>query len=487
MWSATLDWVTGWADDDFHRGTRLDLSTVERTSPAKLTEFLVDTSPEMSRGLHDLHTMCNPGWEIQCLTPGTKKVNKSAQKVFEDEILGEIKRLYGTPNVLFDRVFTSIAMRGGVATETVLGFDSSSFVDLALPDPAYFTWRRVRDPDRGPVWHTGQYQTRQWVDLDVYPTFCYIPFHPLPGRPRGRSLFTPAIYICVFLMSVLQDLKRVIQQQGYPRLDVEVDFDKLRSEMPKNIQGNAVELRKWAQEIMDSVKRVYASLKPDDTYIHSAAVKVNRPNGALNNMSLGAMDTLFGALERMGTRALKSVSLLMGNRAGSGGEGQANREWEVYAKSMKAIQHVGEASLENAFNVGMRARGVRCVVQVRFAELRAAEELRDAQTAAIKANTAAFLEDMGYIDHDEAAQRAAGVDKAAGPRLQLAGSSAGLGGSGQGLGGGQPDPGESRWVRPNLREWMQDYVQRLVGEAVRPPQLPPPAPTEQLPIEGGEA
>jgi hypothetical protein len=473
------------ADEDFHHATRLDLATIERTSPARALEFLVDTSPELSRAMHDYHTMTNPGWTINCYNPGTRKINKSAQKVFDEEILGTVVRNYGTPDVLFDRVFTAVGLRGGVATETVLADDSVTFLDLALPDPAYFTWRRVREGGRGKVWHTGQYQNNLWVDLDLYPTFKYVPFHPLTGKPRGRSLFTPAVYICVFLMSILHDLKRVIQQQGYPRLDITIDFDKLRAEMPRNTKNNSAELKKWAQEMVDSVKRVYAQLRPDDTYIHSAAVTVNKPNGVLNNMSLGALDTLFGALERMATRAVKSMSILMGSRSGGGGEGQANREWEIYAKSMKSVQHVGEAVLENGFNVAMRARGIRCRVEVRFAELRAAEELRDAQTAAINAAVAGVQYDRGWISQDDAAKRGANVDKADQAKPRQA-EQPGLGGEGQGLGGGQVDPGETRSAT-EMR--LRTYVDSLVRDALRPEALqpPPPAPAEQPPLDGGQA
>lgn len=387
---------------------------IERMSPAKLAELLVDVSPEMSRALWDGLRMCNPGVET-CLAvaPGTDKPLASAQPAL-DEMLATLKSLYGSPDVVYNKLFTMAFLRGDIAAELVLAPNGRDFVDIATPDPAFFTYRRQSDPLRGVVWRTGQFQGGQFVALDEFITFKHIPIDPLVGRPNGRAPFTSALFISVFLMGLLFDLKRVIQQQGYPRLDVEVIFEKLKSQMPRDAAQNPAKLKKWADEVVARVKSVYAQLKPDDTYIHSDAIKVNTPVGALSNLSLGAIDALFKALERMATRALKTMPLLMATTDGVS-EANANRQWEIHAAGIKALQHLVESLLEHIFNVALRAKGVRAECMFRFSELRAAELLRDAQVELLNATIAAMKYDRGWISQDASAQDGAGVEKADAP------------------------------------------------------------------------
>jgi hypothetical protein len=61
-----------------------------------------------------------------------------------------------------------------------------------------------------------------------------------------------------------------------------------------------------------------------------------------------------------------------------------------------------ESQLEKHFNTLLRASGIQAVVEFRFAELRAAEMLRDAQTEAMRISNAEKKYKNGWITQDEA-------------------------------------------------------------------------------------
>ncbi len=397
--SSTLYIVPPPDDETLWRTQTLDSDTLDRMSPADLVELLVNLSPEVSRALFDFIRMFNPGWEILALRPGTEEEDSRGQAAI-DAFLATLKELYISEDVVFNRLILAGFLRGAFFSEIVLDEAGRMPVDLATPDPYSARFRKISDPVRGTIYQLGQYQDGGWVDIDT-PTVAYIPIDPLPDSPYGRSLVSPALFTSIFIIGLLHDLRRVISQQGYPRLDLSIEMEKLREAMPLNLESDPDATKAWIDAIITEIEQVYAGLAPDDAYIHTDVVSVNSPMGTLNTANLGAIDGIITALERMATRALKTMPLLMVIDE-SASETHANRQWEVHTAGLKAMQHLLESLLENLLTVGLRAQGIQSEVQFRFAELRASELLRDAQAEAMQIANESAKVSAGWISDEEA-------------------------------------------------------------------------------------
>jgi hypothetical protein len=369
-------------------------------------------------------------------------------------------------------------MRGGACSELVFDLNGKDVVDLAVPDPCSLRFEQIKDPVLGTQWRIYQWQQQRKVILDV-PTFRYIPLQPALGKPFGRPMVSPALFVCLFLMTLLLDLKRVIKQQGYPRLDLSIDFARLREMMPEDIEGDPLRFKEFVDGVVDSVVNYYKNLKPDDAYVHDDTISVNRPVGAVDSSSLGAVDALFKALERMATRALKTMPLMMATTDGVS-EANANRQWEIYVAGIKSIQHLIESMMEYHLTFALRAQGLRAHVQWRFAELRAAELLRDAQVQALKTQTAKLQYEQGWISQNEAAQLGANKEKAdvESPRI-ITGY---LGGN---LTTTQAEPGSNRVIVPSTcvltlsgktteKQTLKTTEKMVYNNLSPPPPQPPP-------------
>jgi hypothetical protein len=105
---------------------------------------------------------------------------------------------------------------------------------------------------------------------------------------------------------------------------------------------------------------------------------------------------------------------------------------------IKSIQHLVEFVIERLARLGLRARGIPAVVRFRFAELRAAEMMRDAQTESLRINNAARKRDEGWITQDEASTEITGKS-AASPQPVRAPAAAGKTGAQE-----NPEPGSNR-------------------------------------------
>ena len=396
------------APNDFEaewRTLNLDSTSLSRQSPTKLMEMLADLSPEVSRALWDFLRQCNAGWTCEVFRPGGETPDERARAVLT-AFLDRLDDLYGSVDVVFNRLFFAAFLRGAFFAELVLDEAGREAVDLATPDPMTVRFRRVGDPVRGQVWQMGQWQGGTFTVFDR-PTIRYAPVDPFPGSPYGRPLAAPALFASLFLLGLLHDLRRVVAQQGYPRLDVEIILERLKELMPANLEHDAAAQEAWVAAVVAEVSGVYEGLEPDDAYVHLDVTKINRPVGAVDSSSLGAIDGLIEGLERMAVRALKSVPFLMGT-VESTTETQSNRQWEAHLQSIKSVQHICESMLERLFGLALQAQGITAVVQLRFAENRASEALRDQQARQLRNQNIAYEYQMGWIGQDEAAQEAVG-------------------------------------------------------------------------------
>src|SRR5207237_186237 len=121
-----------------------------------------------------------------------EQVDPKAQAAV-DAFLGRLKTLYGSVDVIINRLFINAFMRGAFLAELVLDQAGRMPLDLATPDARWVYFRREVDPDRGQIWVPFQWQAGAQIDL-VRPTIRYVPVDPRPSSPFGRAMATPALH-----------------------------------------------------------------------------------------------------------------------------------------------------------------------------------------------------------------------------------------------------------------------------------------------------
>lgn len=392
--------------DSSWRLSNLDSRTLDRMGPWRLMELLADLAPDLSRALWDFLRFVNPGWELTAYAPGTDTPHPAGQAAL-NTFLADLRAEYGTVDVPINRILIGGFLRGAMMGELVLDANARLPLTLATPDPATARFERRTDPVRGEYWQLGQWQAAKgFVPLERA-TVRYIPVDPLPGKPFGRSPAAPSLFTNLFLIGLLHDLRRVVAQQGYPRIDLAIDSKLLQEMVPPDVKSDPEKWQEWCNELVKDIQNIYTGLEPDDAFVHFDVVSVNRPVGAIDTQALGAVDGLIKALERMNARALKTMPFLMGLDAGRS-ETQANREYEAYAASIKSFQHLCESLLSYLFGLALQAQGIQATATFRFAELRAAELLRDAQVQALQVDTAFKRYMLGTADLPELAQEIEG-------------------------------------------------------------------------------
>lgn len=466
---AGLSYLIPFSQDDRWRNLLRDSRSLDCIPTADLLELLAEVSPDVSRALWDLLRLCNPGHTTRALTVGADPKVHDAGQLFLDDFEGQLGELYGSFNVIVNRLFTDAFLRGAFVAELVLDAAGRLPVDLATPDGRWIYFQIVLDELRGPVWQPFQWIYGEKVVLDRK-TFRYVPVDPLPGKPIGRAMCSPAIFTALFLLGMLHDLKRVVQQQGYPRIDISISLEELSKSMPPDLIGDTEKVREWLTNAVNDVGTAYSRLEPDDAYIHTDTSTVNRPVGAIDSSSLGAVDGLLRALDSQIFRALKTLPLLMGSNE-SVTETHANRQWELHLAGIRSLQQLAEGLMEHMYNLALRAAGIPAVSEFRFDELRNAELLRDAQVQMLQTQVAALRYDLGFDSQDEACQLATGKDKADQPEPRIPGAGTSGGQVAKPPSGGtapaavQPDPGSTKATHTQYRSAIIEELERELAQA----------------------
>lgn len=385
--------------ENFWRMHDLDVAHLDRMTPKELLDMLIDLSEDIGYAVWQFQRLCNPGYECKVFALESDKTEHRAGTKHVENLFSQLRSMYGSIDVLFNRFFLGAYLRGAFCSELVLDGAARETIDWVAPDPFSIRFRKRIDPLRKEVWQPGQWQNGQFVPLDI-PTFLYIPVDPAPASPYGRSLAAPALFLAIFALGLLHDVKRVIMQQGYKRMDIVLNSELAVDSFNVDPQGYS-SVGNYIRAAMDEIKRAYRQLEPDDAFLHTDLFELSSPVGTIDSDSIGAIDKIMERLEKKITRALKSNGVVM-DTGENLNQTDSNRKWEIHAAGIKSLQHHCEAMIEQQLTTSLRAKGIQAKVHFRFAELRAAEMFRDEQTMAMKIQNATNLYKAGFASQDEA-------------------------------------------------------------------------------------
>jgi hypothetical protein len=414
-YAKALSWFAPDYEADLHAGG-FDPETITALDKETLKDLLITSNPEVSYGRWNFLRLENPGWEFQVFPLGAEdEGTEDAQgHAVIEGFFQTIKEREGSVNVPLNQILANVFRNGDVFAEVVFDRSGRNALRLATPDSRTVQFDRVTDPVLGqimrPYQRTGPNQEDK-VYLDDKPTVRFVPLDAAPGTRKGTAIMSATLFSSTFRMGLLHDLRRVIAQQGWPRIDIKVVSEALHLEMQRNpeLAADPEAAKAWYDETFEQIRAEYGLLQPDDAYVHPDWVEVAGPVGTVDAQALGSIETVSNIIDQQDVRAQKTQPILLGMTP-STTETQANRQWEIAAAGHKAVQHLVEEVLESLLTVVLNAAGRQGRVVFRFSELRAAEMLRDAQVEALNISNARAKYEAGIFSQDQVAE-ALGVDK----------------------------------------------------------------------------
>ena len=288
-----------------------------------------------------------------------------------------------------------VLLRGAVGSELVL--DKTLLpLEIRQVDMATIEWFEKQPGKYTPQQKPAGSSTS--ISLDI-PTFFVSFFRRDPTSIYTFSPFVSAINTVAARQQVINDLYRIMQLTGYPRLEITVLEEVLKKNAPASIRQDNDKLTQYVNQQLTSIKSNVSNIRPDQAFVHTDSVEAKMLNENKSSMSLN-IDSIINTLNAQNQAALRSVSTVLGR--GESGVNTASVEARIFSMNAEEINEPLAEIWSQMMTMLVRLQGhEQTIVSCRFkpVELRPWTELEPMM--AIKA--ARLKEDLsrGLISDDE--------------------------------------------------------------------------------------
>lgn len=215
--------------------------------------------------------------------------------------------------------------------------------------------------------------TQNGVMLDI-PSF-FVAYHRRdPTKIYTNSDFISVINTVAARQQVINDLYRLMQVSGFPRISLKVVEEVLMKNAPPSLRDKPQELTTWAQSQLQSVANSFADIRSDMPFAHFDSIEAK----VINEKNPGAgldITKVVEVLNSQNQAALKTMATVIGR--GTQGVNTASVEARIAAMNADQLNVPVAAILSQAFTFMMNSYGIPGFAEVTFApsELRPDLEL----------------------------------------------------------------------------------------------------------------
>lgn len=287
-----------------------------------------------------------------------------------------------------------VLMRGCIATELVV--DKTFLpVEFRLVDSKSLKWKE-------PV--PGQYKPSQVatgvaepIDLDI-PTFFMTFYRKDPTGIFSYSPFVSVINTVAARTQIVNDLYRIMQISGYPRIHIKVLEEVIRNSAPPECSLDSAKMKEYMDARFSDIKSKIGSMRPDEIFVSTDAVEPGVLNADMPAMTIN-VDSVIEVLNGQNQAALKTMATIIGR--GDAGVNTASVEAMIFAMNADSINEPVAEMLGHLFTMMLRLQGFMGYVDVEFekVELRPELELEPQKTQ--KQTRMLELLSYGVIDDNE--------------------------------------------------------------------------------------
>lgn len=287
-----------------------------------------------------------------------------------------------------------LLLRGAVGAELI-------FDKLMLPseirnvDMYYVKWYEKKPGEFKPQQETTE--SGEKISLDI-PTFFTSTFRQDPTSPYTYSYFVSAINVIAARQQVINDLYRIMNVTGFPRIDLTVMEETVVKNAPSNIKDKPEELKKWVTGIVQGVANSFNGVAPDQPFSHTDSIQAKMINDKNPGGSLQIED-IIATLNAQNQAGLKAVSAFLGR--GNSGVNTATVEAQVFAMNAQELNEPIDYILSEILTLALRMQGFDGIVEIKSRPVNLKPEIElEAQTVMKQSRLLEELS-LGLISDEE--------------------------------------------------------------------------------------
>ena len=242
------------------------------------------------------------------------------------------------------------------------------------------------------------------VSLDI-PTFFYRSIDQDLLTPYANSPMESALQPVLFMAEFLNDLRRVVKQALYPRIQVKLNSKELMQNMPPQYRETPEQTELYLSSVVNNIADHVNNLEPQDALVFMDSIDVNylsRGNVSLNT-ELEVLQNIINGKVSTGTKTMPSI---LGQ--GSSSNNIASTETLLFMKSAEGVQKALNDILSQTLTLAVRLLGYDVFVEFAFQriDLRPDSELEAFKT--MKQSRILELLSCGFLTDEQASMELTG-------------------------------------------------------------------------------
>lgn len=426
---------------------RVDMSRLEHShlSANTLLDILPDLSPDVGLALWNVVMLGSSGFSYEVLSSDGNEDERGRQIL--DGLVARINESRGGIPGLIMEWLQSAYTRGEMAGEVALTEDLRDIEDWYSSDPKYIAYR-INPETRRQEMCLQSAPNGTMIPLNTEKCW-HMPVMPVTDDPYGRAIIGPVLQEVWFDISMMSDIRKVVHNQGWPRIDISVAEKAIIENAPNQIKNDPERLAEFVASVSSQIQAAYNSLEPDDTFVHNDSVEIKAFEGG-GNASLLNGDKLLRVIERRMIKALKQLPVLMASNEGTT-ETHGTVQWKIFAAGLAALQKPIAHILQKMMQFSLEVLGYPATVRCEFEPIETSDALSDAQTEAQRIKNAIVKAAAGFVTWEDASVEATGSEPPPGakppvdwtPLLSFAASTA-------------PEQGRRRSANPQVDRIYQE-------------------------------
>jgi hypothetical protein len=243
------------------------------------------------------------------------------------------------------------------------------------------------------------------IDLDS-PTFFYVSGDPSLLDPYPQSPLESSIQPVLAFAQFLNDLRRVCSRSVYPKFDVSIDEEKLRANMPMDVQADPELQAGFLNGVISQVETMINDLGVEEAAVHFDFIKIEYIKGQSGDVPQ-TFDTVKGIYEGKIATGAKVMPSIVGH--GTGTQNTASTETMLAVMTANSLVRLKiQELMSRTLTLAVRLYGVEASVSFEFdsIDLRPDSELEAFKT--MRSERFLNLLSLGLITDEEVCLRLTG-------------------------------------------------------------------------------
>lgn len=285
-----------------------------------------------------------------------------------------------------------LLLRGGIGAELVV---TKEFLpaELRQVDMGKIEWF-----EKAPAQFTPQQRAPSGaiISLDV-PNFFATWFRKDPTGIYTYSPFVSAINTIAARQQVINDLYRIMNITGFPRMEVKVLEEVVMKNAPPDVRMDPVKVRAYLSAALSQVTSQINNIRPDQAFVHYDSVEASIMNEK-SSMTLN-IDSIINTLNAQNQAGLRTMATIIGR--GTTGVNTATVEARVFSLNAQAINKPIADLLSQSFTLALRLQGSESFVECQYADVELRPETELEPNKVMKATRLKTDLSLGIITDEE--------------------------------------------------------------------------------------